>query len=110
MFLFEGRGKAVLYTGDIRSEPWFVNNIVNNPSMHVLGKYVTGKKRLDMLYLDTSFLGDDVFSTKRDGIDSICAKVRGYPPDTVFHFQAWTYGYVVYLGLWPLPSLICLQL
>ncbi|KAH8881356.1 hypothetical protein GQ53DRAFT_513411 [Thozetella sp. PMI_491] len=93
MFLFEGVGKAVLYTGDIRSEPWFVNNIVHNPSMAVLGKYTTEKATLDMIYLDTSFTEDVHFQTKSQGIAELCAKVKAYPPDTIFHFQAWTYGY-----------------
>ncbi|KAK8084192.1 hypothetical protein PG997_005463 [Apiospora hydei] len=31
--VIEGGGKAVLYTGDIRSEPWWVNSIAQNPSL-----------------------------------------------------------------------------
>ncbi len=92
MFLFEGDGKAVLYTGDIRSEPWFVNNIVHNPSMTALGKYTSGKKTLEMIYLDTSFIEDEHFQTKAKGIQEILDKLKVYPDDTIFHFQAWTYG------------------
>ena len=31
MFLMEGQGKAILYTGDIRSEVWWLNQLVQNP-------------------------------------------------------------------------------
>lgn len=90
MFLFEGDGKAVLYTGDLRSEPWFVNALARNPTML---EYSAGIKTLDKIYLDTSFIEDVPFQTKAEGIAELLRKVSRYPPDTVFHFQAWTYGY-----------------
>lgn len=90
MFLFEGHGKAVLYTGDIRSEPWFVNTIARSPSMV---EYSSGLKTLDTIYLDTSFVDDIAFQTKAEGIRELLHKVGRYPTDTIFHFQAWTYGY-----------------
>ncbi|KAK4127252.1 hypothetical protein N657DRAFT_653533 [Parathielavia appendiculata] len=90
MFLFEGQDKAVLYTGDIRSEPWFVNAIARSPS---LIEYSTGLKTLDTIYLDTSFTDDIDFPTKSEGITELLRKVSRYPPNTIFHFQAWTYGY-----------------
>ena len=87
--MFEGNGKAVLYTGDIRSEPWFVNALTRSPS---LIEYTAGLKTLDTIYLDTSFLDDIEFPTKAEGISELLRKVARYPPNTVFHFQAWTYG------------------
>ncbi|KAK3292678.1 beta-lactamase-like protein [Chaetomium fimeti] len=90
MFLFEGQGKAVLYTGDIRSEAWFVNAVARSPS---LIEYSSGLKTLDTVYLDTSFTGDIKFPTKAEGISELLQKVSKYPADTIFHFQAWTYGY-----------------
>ncbi|KPM43263.1 hypothetical protein AK830_g3245 [Neonectria ditissima] len=90
MFLIEGDGKAVLYTGDIRSEPWFVNSIARSP---ILVEYTSGIKTLDKIYLDTSFIQDIPFQTKAEGIAELLRKVAQYPSDTVFHFQAWTYGY-----------------
>ncbi|KAL6854783.1 hypothetical protein ACO1O0_005908 [Amphichorda felina] len=90
MFLIEGDGKAILYTGDIRSEPWFVNAISRNPS---IVEYASGLKVLDKIYLDTSFINDVPFQTKAEGITELLRKVSRYPSDTVFHFQAWTYGY-----------------
>ncbi|GAB1315854.1 DNA repair metallo-beta-lactamase domain-containing protein [Madurella fahalii] len=90
MFLLEGQGKAVLYTGDIRSEPWFVNAIARSPP---LIEYSSGLKTLDTIYLDTSFVDDVEFPTKSEGISELLQKVSRYPADTIFHFQAWTYGY-----------------
>ncbi|KAK0617304.1 beta-lactamase-like protein [Immersiella caudata] len=90
MFLLEGHGKAVLYTGDIRSEPWFVNTIARSPA---LIEYTHGLKTLDTVYLDTSFTGEHFFPPKSEGLRELLEKVRKYPKDTIFHFQAWTYGY-----------------
>ncbi|RSL50097.1 hypothetical protein CEP53_008916 [Fusarium sp. AF-6] len=90
MFLIENDSKAILYTGDIRSEPWFVNTISRNPN---LVEYTSGLKTLDKIYLDTSFTEDLPFQTKAQGITELLRKVSKYPSDTVFHFQAWTYGY-----------------
>ncbi|CAG8974477.1 hypothetical protein HYALB_00010863 [Hymenoscyphus albidus] len=90
MLLFEGENKAVLYTGDIRSEPWFVNNLARNP---FLMEYTTGMKTLECVYLDTSNLGPYEFPTKAEGLKELLQKVSKYPADTVFHFSAWTFGY-----------------
>ncbi|KAI1324709.1 hypothetical protein F5Y16DRAFT_289745 [Xylariaceae sp. FL0255] len=90
MFLIEGDGKAVLYTGDIRCEPRFVTTITQNPNMI---QYTSGLKLLDCVYLDTSVLRDYPMQTKAQGLRELLEKIRKYPPDTVFHFQAWTYGY-----------------
>lgn len=87
--MFEGNGKAALYTGDIRSEPWFVNTLVRSPC---LIEYAHGLKTLDTLYLDTSFVDDIPFQAKAEGIRELLQKVAKYPPDTIFHLQAWTYG------------------
>ena len=87
--VFEGHGKAVLYTGDIRTEPWFVNAIARSPS---LVEYSSSLKTLDTIYLDTSFIDDIAFQTKAEGIRELLQKVSRYPPGTIFHFQAWTYG------------------
>ncbi|KAL2266186.1 hypothetical protein VTJ83DRAFT_5538 [Remersonia thermophila] len=88
--VLEGQGRAVLYTGDIRSEPWWVNSISRSPS---LLEYAMGLKTLDTIYLDTSFVEPIPFPTKAEGIAELLEKVKRYPPDTIFHFQAWTYGY-----------------
>lgn len=90
MFLFEGDGKAVVYTGDIRSEPWHVNSIARSPC---LPEYSCGIKTLDRIYLDTSFIDGIDFPPKADGIHELLRKIAQYPDDTVFHFRAWTFGY-----------------
>lgn len=92
--VFEDNGRAVLYTGDIRSEPWHVNALARSPC---LIEYTSGLKRLDSVYLDTSFTEDVVFQTKDQGIRELLEKVAKYPKETNFHFSAWTYGYE---GVW----------
>lgn len=88
--MFEGDGKAALYTGDIRSEPWFVNTLARSPC---LAEYTSGIKTIDTIYLDTSFTERVGFQTKIQGIQELIRKVKLYPKDTIFHFQAWTFGY-----------------
>lgn len=93
--VFEGDGKAALYTGDIRSEPCHVDAIIRNPCMveysHTQGK--RGLRTLDRVYLDTSFTEDVQFQTKSDGLRKLLEKVSKYPEDTMFYLSAWTYGY-----------------
>lgn len=93
--VFEGDGKAVLYTGDIRSEPWHVNALLRNPCMveYTIGRGPRQPKTLDKIYLDTSFTEDIHFQTKADGLRELLDKVAKYPQDTLFYFSAWTYGY-----------------
>lgn len=88
--VIEQNSTAILYTGDLRSEPWFVNSIARHP---VLVEYTTGIRTLDKIYLDTSFTEDVPFQTKREGIAELLRKVAKYPSDTIFYFQTWTYGY-----------------
>lgn len=90
MFLIEGNGRAVLYTGDIRAEPWVVNALARNPCII---EYTAGLKTLDCIYLDTSFTEDVAFPTKAEGLAELLQKVSKYPPMTKFHFAAWTFGY-----------------
>lgn len=88
--VIEGDGKAILYTGDVRSEPWFVNSLARSPNVI---EYTSGLKTLDKLYLDTSHTHDVDFQTKADGLAELLRKISVYPKDTIFHVQAWTYGY-----------------
>ncbi len=88
--VIEGEGKAILYTGDIRSEPWFVNSLSRNPC---LAEYTSGIKSVDKIYLDTSFTTDVKFQSKAAGISELLRKVAAYPADTIFYVRAWTYGY-----------------
>ncbi|KAL2441742.1 hypothetical protein ABEF95_016334 [Exophiala dermatitidis] len=94
MFLIEGDSKAILYTGDIRAEPWWVNSIVQNP---VILPYTCRLKTLDCIYLDTTFASHDEpyreFPTKAEGLKELLEKVGQCSPDTIFYFRAWTLGY-----------------
>ncbi|OOF97246.1 hypothetical protein ASPCADRAFT_46026 [Aspergillus carbonarius ITEM 5010] len=94
MFLIEGNGKAILYTGDIRAEPWWVNSITRNP---VLIPYTLGNKRLDNIYIDNTFARPThlihAFPSKAEGLKELLAKVQSYPDTTTFYFRAWTFGY-----------------
>lgn len=95
MFLIQNaHGTAVLYTGDTRCESWLVNSLVQNP---ILVPYTLGQKRLDCLYLDTTFATKDEihrkFPSKAEGLRELLAKVERYPRDTIFYSHSWTFGY-----------------
>ncbi|KAI9660024.1 MAG: hypothetical protein M1821_001376 [Bathelium mastoideum] len=94
MFLIEGDGKSILYTGDIRAEAWWVEAISRHASMI---PYTNQLATLDRIYLDTTFAAKEQrfarFPSKRDGIVELLAKVKNYPEDTIFHFDPWTFGY-----------------
>jgi hypothetical protein len=94
MFLIEGGGKAVIYTGDIRAEAWWVNSLVQNP---VLIPYTLKRHKLDCIYLDTTFASASEpyrnFPSKADGIRELLEKVNDYPNDAIFYFHSWTFGY-----------------
>ena len=51
MFLIEGGGKAILYTGDIRSEAWWVNSLTSNPLLlsYVADELIGQSKQLDAI-------------------------------------------------------------
>ncbi|KAL4763393.1 putative DNA repair protein [Aspergillus foveolatus] len=94
MFLIEGDGKAILYTGDIRAESWWIDSLIRHP---ILIPYTLGIKRLDKVYLDTTFAHTShiprTFPTKAEGIAELLRKLEPYPENTNFYFRAWTFGY-----------------
>ena len=94
MFLIEGQGNAILYTGDIRSEPWWVNRLTQNP---VLLPYANCIKKLNCMYLDTTFASKSdryrEFPSKAEGLRELVKKIFQYPAGTVFYIEAWTFGY-----------------
>jgi DNA cross-link repair 1C protein len=94
MFLIQGDHKAILYTGDIRSETWWINSLVQNP---ILLPYTLGSRKLNRIYLDTTFATkSDIYHTfpsKAEGIRELLDKISRYPLSTQFHFQSWTFGY-----------------
>ncbi|TKX25808.1 hypothetical protein C1H76_1954 [Elsinoe australis] len=99
MFLFEGDGRAVLFTGDVRCEKWFVEGLGREPS---LMPFVMGIRRLDRVYLDTTLAagGREVerFEGKGEGVRELFEKVeeverREGRGRTRYFFHAWTWGY-----------------
>ncbi|KAG9844196.1 hypothetical protein KCU98_g5291, partial [Aureobasidium melanogenum] len=94
MFLIEGNGQAILYTGDLRSEQWWVNTLTRNP---VLLPYTKGTQRLDNIYLDTTFTSSDALEyempSKAEGLNELITKASQYPPETTFYLNTWTFGY-----------------
>ena len=94
MFLIQSESKTVLYTGDIRAEPWWVQSLKRHP---VMIPFSTGLQKIDRVYLDTTFAtkskAHQHFPTKMEGIGELLKKVAQYPPTTIFHFHAWTSGY-----------------
>lgn len=55
-------------------------------------EYTSGLKTLDRIYLDTSVLDNYPLPTKAEGLRELFEQLHKYPVDTIFHFQAWTYG------------------
>ncbi|GAA6052948.1 hypothetical protein JCM3770_006749 [Rhodotorula araucariae] len=103
MFLIEGKvagvHRAVLVTGDVRIEPWWLDALKHNP---LVAPYLpandAGRRsvpsRLDCLYIDTSnVLLDEELVTKDDAVAAVIDLMAQYPPDTRFFLNAWTWGY-----------------
>ena len=71
-----------------------VNSLVRNP---VIIPYTQALKRIDTVYLDTTFASRDrvhrEFPSKAAGIGELLEAISKYPQNTVFHFNAWTLGY-----------------
>lgn len=99
MFLIEDEENAIMYTGDIRSEAWWVNALTRHPVLipYVSSSYRPPLRRLDNLYLDTTFAtkADPYrdFPSKADGTAELLEQVARYPPGTAFYVESWTFGY-----------------
>lgn len=78
----------------ISAESWWVNSLIRNP---ILIPYTLGNKRLDRLYLDSTFAVTSniyrEFPSKAEGLAELFRKIERYPDDTIFYFRAWTFGY-----------------
>ncbi|KAK9467544.1 beta-lactamase-like protein [Lipomyces arxii] len=95
MFLIESETTTILYTGDIRAEPWWNRKLAQNST---LNQYChNNTRKISTIYLDTTFcspsLGHSNFPTKMEGASTLIARLKEYPDNTVFYFDAWTYGY-----------------
>ncbi|EIW59274.1 uncharacterized protein TRAVEDRAFT_36726 [Trametes versicolor FP-101664 SS1] len=108
MFLVEGDKGAVLHTGDLRAEPWFLNSLRHNPyiqryldtssasplSNHRNSSRSTVLPKLEAIYLDTACLLNtyDV-PNKADAAGGLTELMALYPETTRFFINAWTLGY-----------------
>lgn len=98
-FLIEGDDAAVIYTGDIRAEPWLMQSWARHPKLvpYIPQPQGPGLRRLSAVYLDTTFAVTShvyaEFPTKAKGLAELLAAVQRYPKDTVFYMHAWTFGY-----------------
>ncbi|KAI5303044.1 hypothetical protein KEM56_000093 [Ascosphaera pollenicola] len=95
MFLIEGaNGKAILYTGDVRAEKWWIDSLIRHPA---LIPYTHGHKVINTVYLDTTFATHEniyrEFPSKSEGISELLRAVSKYPDDTTFYLQIRTFGY-----------------
>ena len=76
------------------AETWWINTLLRNPTIL---EYSQGRRRLDKLYLDTTFATKKEpyrsFPTKQEGLQELLDEMAKYPVDTIFHFNAWTFGY-----------------
>lgn len=99
MFLIQSSTASVLYTGDIRAEAWWVDALSRHPLLlpYVPPPRGTGAKRLDNIYLDTTFAIKSSpyrkFPSKAEGLVELLLKLERYPPEAQFYFHAWTFGY-----------------
>ncbi|EMG49404.1 hypothetical protein G210_5817 [Candida maltosa Xu316] len=88
MFLLEGSQKSVLATGDIRAEQWWVSSLVKNT---YLFPYITGLKKLEQIYLDTTFSyrGEPYISImpNSEGIHATIELLKLYPIDDEIQFS-----------------------
>ncbi|KAE8411640.1 hypothetical protein BDV36DRAFT_305516 [Aspergillus pseudocaelatus] len=82
------------FDGIVQAESWWVNSLIRHP---VLIPYTLGGKRLDKIYLDSTFARHSsiyrTFPSKAKGLAELLQKVASYAEDTIFYFRAWTFGY-----------------
>lgn len=108
MFLVEGivngTFKSIIVTGDIRAEPMWVDQLLQNPILKPYFRTLDQDnrkesslwRRLDCIYFDTTFVLRNVVSpTKKEGVDNLVRIMKLYPANTTFFLNAWTHGYEV---------------
>lgn len=90
----ESAKHAVLYTGDIRAEPYLVNQLQINP---ILKQYLSDTiptRPLDEIYLDTAAaMTRSRIMSKADGVEEVIKLIDLFPAETRFFFNCWTWGY-----------------
>ncbi|RUS15542.1 hypothetical protein BC937DRAFT_92333 [Endogone sp. FLAS-F59071] len=81
---------------DFRADPVFLADLsacdlLTNSSNHNR----VGLRSVDRIYLDTTFCHEhyETFSPKERSLNALIAVIESYPPDTVFYFDCWYFGY-----------------
>ncbi|TID30515.1 hypothetical protein CANINC_000868 [Pichia inconspicua] len=83
----------ILYTGDARFEDQVIQSFRTYPS---LMPFIYGDKRLDMLYLDTTFAYRNIninIIENMNGIYQLIELIKKYPKGTRFRFWDTVYGF-----------------
>ncbi|KAH9825253.1 hypothetical protein DFH28DRAFT_20588 [Melampsora americana] len=104
MFLIQMWNKSILYTGDIRAEPWWIESLTKesilapfldfNHFNHLKDHHHHPRIRLDNIYLDTSaLLYKKSVLTKEQAILSTLRFMSLYPSHTIFFINTWTWGW-----------------
>ncbi|KAG7447100.1 uncharacterized protein BT62DRAFT_993446 [Guyanagaster necrorhizus] len=99
MYLIEGTKGAVLHTGDLRAEPWFLESLKRNPFLQPYlstswGNRSSVIKPLEAIYLDTAcVMNIEEVPTKEDAVDGLVALMQLIPESTHFFINSWTWGY-----------------
>ncbi|KAI0712393.1 hypothetical protein C8Q76DRAFT_857903 [Earliella scabrosa] len=104
MFLVEGSKGAVLHTGDLRAEPWFLESIKHNPfiqryidtprppaaTSHTSSDPAHPPSKLEAIYLDTACL---LNTYDAEAATALAGLMAMYAPTTRFFLNVWTWGY-----------------
>ena len=79
MFLIDGPAGRVLYTGDFRAEPFWIDRLRQTGLM----------ANIAALYLDTTFATAEITSicTRRESIDALVGVIARFSEDQRFHLQ-----------------------
>lgn len=93
-FLIESTQHAVLYTGDIRAEPFLINRLRHNPVLEPYMASSRSRRTLDEIYLDTAaVMTRSKILSKSEGVEEVIKLIDMFPSETRFFFNCWTWGY-----------------
>ncbi|KAJ3280655.1 hypothetical protein HDU79_011483, partial [Rhizoclosmatium sp. JEL0117] len=93
MFLFEFKGKRVLYTGDLRADESLMNDFL--VSSNIFKNAFGSMKQIDTVYIDTTFCDRRlrVFPSKNDSLAAIISAISRRPAATNYSLYLLPLGY-----------------
>ncbi|KAJ3025162.1 UNVERIFIED_CONTAM: hypothetical protein HDU68_007410 [Siphonaria sp. JEL0065] len=93
MFLFELKGRRVLYTGDVRADDSLMKDILSTSD--VFCNSFGTIKQIDTVYIDTTFCDKKlrVFPSKTDSITALTSAISKRPPTTTYSLNLLSLGY-----------------